>query len=751
MTFSGSQDAHLADLTEAQREAVLHGEGPLLILAAAGSGKTRVITRRVAHLICEGVRPSQILAITFTNKAANEMKQRVAALLPGIRVWMSTFHSLGVRLLRQYADQLGIDPNFTIYDQTDRTRMVRQSLDAAEIDNVRFTPETISAAISKAKNQLLRPAAYVHTANDFFKQTVARVYGVYEKKMRDANALDFDDLLLWPAIALKENEELRAELDARFRFVLIDEYQDTNKAQYAIARHLSVDQPNLCVVGDPDQSIYKWRGSDIRNILDFERDFPTARVINLEQNYRSTKAILRAASHLIRFNKQRKDKELRTENPEGQPVTMLSYETAIDEAEGIAERIREAVKSGKRNYRDFALLLRVNALTRNLETAFVKSRIPFQIVRGLAFFERKENRDVLAYLRVLVNPRDDLSFLRVVNEPTRGIGKVSLEHLRKYAEPREMNLLSAAAEVDKIPAIRGKASTGLKGFVLMMHDLRQQMDLPPDELISLVLDKTGYRRMLQNSSDPDDEERLANIEELITAAHQFVEEDESRTLADFLENITLASDVDGWDENQDCVSIMTLHAAKGLEFPVIHILAMEQGLLPHERSLANTEDVEEERRLAFVGMTRAKEELYLSHCKLREFRGQTLYAVPSMFFDEMPSDIDIVDLTAKPFAPSRAMQSWRSGGSPAADQGWRDAGVTSAEDWFSRPRGKGNSSTAAVDYIEGMIVDHDKYGRGLITAVSGYGAMRKIKIRFQTAGERTFVANKAKLTVVEPN
>src|SRR5947209_4277172 len=671
-----AEDRLLADLTPPQREAVTHLEGPLLILAGAGSGKTRVITRRVGHLLYQGVKPYHVLAITFTNKAASEMRQRIDALVPNSRVWISTFHSLGARLVRLYADRLGLERNFTIYDQQDRNRLVKAALEAANIDNVRFTPERVEAAISKAKNQLLTADRYAERAGDFFSQTVARVYPVYEKRLRDANALDFDDLLLIPALALKHDPELRAELDARFRFVLIDEYQDTNSAQYAIARGLSVDHPNLCCVGDPDQSIYGWRGANIRNILDFERDFPKACVITLERNYRSTKSILRVASHLIGHNRQRKPKDLVTENGLGQPVQVLMFETGLDEAEGIVSRIREAVGGGKGNYRDFAIFVRINALSRALESAFVKSRIPYQIVKGLAFFERKENRDVLAYLRLLLNPRDDLSFLRAVNEPARGIGKVSLEHLRAYAEPRDLSLLAAAAHVEHVAAIKGKAAAGLRTFVQLMDDLRAVSEAAPDEVIRQVLNRSGYRAMLANSTDSEDQERLANIEELITAAKQFADEDSSRTLGDFLENITLASDVDGWDERQDSVSIMTLHSAKGLEFPVVYMTAVEQGLLPHERSLAKAEDVEEERRLAFVGITRAMEELYVSHARLREFRGQTLYAVPSMFLDELPEEgTQSTDLSVRSYASPPAIETWR-GGSEAAEQGWAEAGIS---------------------------------------------------------------------------
>jgi DNA helicase-2/ATP-dependent DNA helicase PcrA len=737
----------LDDLTPAQREAVTHFEGPLLILAGAGSGKTRVITRRVAYLLCQGVKPYHILAITFTNKAAGEMRQRIEALVPDSRVWISTFHSLGARLLRLYAERLGLERNFTIYDQADRNRLVKAALEAAGIDNVRFTPERIESAISKAKNQLLGPERYAERASDFFTQTVARVYPVYEKKLKDANALDFDDLLLWPALALKHDPELRAELDARFRFVLIDEYQDTNPAQYAIARGLSVDQPNLCVVGDPDQSIYAWRSADIRNILDFERDFPSARVITLTRNYRSTKAILHAASHLIAHNRKRKPKDLVTDNPAGQPVTVLTFETGLEEADGVVQRIADAVKKEGRHFRDFAIFLRINALSRALESALIKLRVPFQIVKGLAFFERKENRDVLAYLRLLLNPRDDLSFLRVVNEPARGIGKVSLQHLQAYAEPRELSLLAAAGEVARIPAVKGKAATGLRDFTLLMHDLSRLADAQPDEVIRQVLDRSGYRLMLQGSTDPEDQERLANIEELITAAKQFAAEDNRHTIADFLENITLASDVDSWDDRQDCVSIMTLHSAKGLEFPVVYMLAVEQGLLPHERSLAKEEEVEEERRLAFVGMTRAKEQLYVCHARLREFRGQTLYAVPSMFLDELPPDgVEVIDLSASAAGTARAMHEWR-GGSKAAEPGWADAGITPRRQ-AAPPATPAPSEDGSQTYTAGMFVRHPTYGAGRVTEVSGYGALRKVKVRFSAHGEKIFIADKAKLVIV---
>jgi DNA helicase-2/ATP-dependent DNA helicase PcrA len=470
-------------------------------------------------------------------------------------------------------------------------------------------------------------------------------------------------------------------------------------------------------------------------------------VLTLDRNYRSTKAILHAAHQLIGHNRQRKPHALFTENPHGAPVQVLTFENGQHEAEGIAQRIREAVAAGKRSYRDFAVFLRINALSLGLEKAFVSQRVPYQIVRGLAFYERKENRDVLAYLRLLLNPRDNISFERIVNEPARGIGQVSLGHLRQYAEPRELSLLAAAGEVEKVTFIKGKAATGLRDFAKLMADLRQRVEGAPDEVIRLVLDESGYRRMLKDSLDKEDEERLANVEQLITDAKQFAAADSSATIRDYVENITLVSDIDSWNDERDCVAIMTLHAAKGLEFPVVFVAAMEQGLLPHERSLASEkrEELEEERRLAFVGMTRAKEELNLCHAKLRAFRGRELYAVPSMFLDELPQDaVRAIDLSASSAASAAAMAAWR-GGSQAAEQGWVDAGIAPVkkpEPLRTLPSRNGG------DYAEGMVVKHAKYGRGKITEVSGSGATRRIKVRFSTQGVVTFVASMARLEIV---
>ncbi len=732
----GQPDDLLADLTPSQREAVTHFEGPLLILAGAGSGKTRVITRRVAWLLRQGVRPSSILAITFTNKAAGEMRQRVEALVPNAKLWVSTFHSFGAKLLRMYADRLGLEKNFTIYDMDDRKKILREAMEDAGFDNSRFTPDAFGATISKAKNELILPEQF--RTYDYFTESAARVYAVYQRRMKKANSVDFDDLLLILALALRHDKELRTELDSRFRFLLIDEYQDTNHAQYEIARQLSKDYRNICCVGDPDQSIYKFRGSDIRNILDFEEDFPDARVITLEKNYRSTKAILHAASVLIDHNTKRKPKTLITDNPPGEAVKVLVFNDGLEEADKVAQGIRDALREGKRKCRDFAVFLRTNALSRSLESAFIKHGIPYQMVRGLAFYERKENRDVLAYLRLLLNPSDDVAFLRVVNEPARGVGKVSLEHLKNYSEERSISLFEAAGQVEKIPAIKGKAASGLRTFYGILANLRTTLEEPPHEVVRQVIERTGYGAMLQQSKDNEDQERYENIQELITAAHQFATDDASRTIGDFIETIALASDTDGWDEEQDKVSVMTLHAAKGLEFPVVHILAVEQGVLPHSRSLDQPDEIEEERRLCFVGMTRAKQELRLSYAKYREFGGQQRYSIPSDFLHELPPEVETEDMSHG-FGGHAAANHWRIGGPESAKQAWADAGYRTRKQPMPDERG----------FFVGAIVEHHDYGNGKILELSGLGRFRRVKVRFRN-GEQIFVGEHVKLSLIDP-
>jgi DNA helicase-2/ATP-dependent DNA helicase PcrA len=751
----------LADLNAEQQCAVTHGEGPLLVLAGAGSGKTRVITRRIAWLLAQGIPAGQILAITFTNKAAQEMRQRVERLIPGHQVWIGTFHAFGAYLLRQFGDRLGLSRSFTIYDVEDRNAFLKATMEASSWDHGRYRPERIAAAISKAKNQLRSPADYARSATDHFAQVVAEIYPLYERRLRQVQAVDFDDLLYLPALLLREHPDIRRLLDDRYRFILIDEYQDTNLAQYEIVRRLSQDHPNLCVVGDPDQSIYRWRGSDIRNILDFERDFPDARVIHLPRNYRSTGAIVSAANRLIAHNKQRKKKELRTDNAWGVPVRVWTFRNGLEEADQVVRQIKEAVQAGRFRYRDYAIFVRINALTRVLESAFVRYGVPFQIVKGFAFYERKENKDVLAYLRLLVNPQDDVAFERVVNVPARGIGEATLERLREYAAHQGCSLWTAAGEAGRCTAIKGAAARALHQFHRLIAELRTHLDVPPHELIDLVLQRSGYEQMLQSSDDPEDQERLANVQELVTAARQFHELNPQAGLAGFLEQVALASDVDGWDHAADRVSVMTLHASKGLEFPVVYILAVEEGLLPHDRALHDPEELEEERRLCFVGMTRAMQELHLCHAQLREYRGVLRYAIPSGFLNELPrEEVEWHDCTSpdtKPSVrdepavrpapsaerPSAPCRSWTSASDPSAPS------ATQGGSGFPLPFRLATTPEATVEGLAaGVIIQHEQFGIGQVVAVSGFGAQQRMKVRFPAHGEKTLLVMQAPFRIL---
>jgi DNA helicase II / ATP-dependent DNA helicase PcrA len=635
----------LADLTPAQRVAVTTIDGPLLVLAGAGSGKTRVITRRMAYMLAQGIKGSQILGLTFTNKAAGEMKSRVEAIAPTSGVWLGTFHSVCARLLRTYAPLVGLDRSFTIYDQGDRLRAVKEAMARMKLDDLAVTPERVDAAISRAKNDLLTPEALARRGSDHVATVAAKVFKAYQQRLRESSAVDFDDLLVHMVTILKEHKDVRAQLDARFRYVLVDEYQDTNLAQYAIVRALSIDHPNLCVTGDPDQSIYGWRGAKIDNILDFEKDFPRAKVVKLERNYRSTKNILATADSLIKHNQRRKAKSLLTENPDGQQVVLTLYPTETDEARGVASKVVELVRQGEYTYRDIAVFVRMTALTRVLEGAFRAAKIPYQVIGGVSYYERQEVKDVLGYLNLLANPKDDVSFNRVVNVPARGIGKTTLDHLASRAEALGLPLLAMARQAANVPGVKEKAARSLRDFSLLIDELTELRDHPAEEVIRRLLELTGYRASLADNSDGKGEERLANLDELISAARDFDREHAGGTVVEFLEEISLASAVDRWKDGGGAVALMTFHAAKGLEFPVVFLIGLEQGLLPHSRSNEDDSELEEERRLMFVGITRAERELYLSRCHVREFRGQRQMTIPSQFLRELSEDaIEIRDL-----------------------------------------------------------------------------------------------------------
>ena len=747
----------LADLTPAQREAATHVEGPLLVLAGAGSGKTRVITRRVAYLVSQGIAEDEIAALTFTNKAAGEMRERIHALVPKSRVWVGTFHGFCARLLRKYARLAGVDPGFSIHDQNDRLRTIKSVLEQLGWSDTSLTPEKIENMISRAKNDLIGPDAWRRRAHDARTTMLAKVYQAYEDRLKAASAVDFDDLLVHTVMVLKEHRDVRAELDRRFRYMLVDEYQDTNMAQYAIARALSVDYPNLCVTGDPDQSIYGWRGANLSNILEFEGDFPGCKVVTLDRNYRSTSNIITVADHLIRHNRKRKPKALRTENPPGDPVELAIYPHENDEAIGIARSIEGLVNGGEYRHRDVAVFCRMTALTRPIEQAFRGAGIPYQVVGGVSFYERMEVKDLLAYLTLLVNPKDDVAFARAVNVPPRGLGDRSLELLREAAATRGLPLLATARDAGSIAGLQPRAVRSLGDFTTILADLAAAAPDQTEDVLKRVIERIKYREHLRASDPASADDRLANIDELIAAAREFDQTRDDGTIADFLADVTLSTPLDRWDQDSGSVTLMTLHAAKGLEFPVVFITALEEGVLPHFRSLESDDQIEEERRLLFVGVTRARRELRLSHCVVRTFRGQTQPARPSRFVSELPEDNLVVrDGSGVGFgrgttAPrSSAFGTWTPRDrTPAPPRRTPAPPLTTAAGLLGgSPFGAPLSPSDLQALAPGASVLHPEYGLGKLIEVSGEGSGRRGTVAFTVGPARTFVLAKAPLRLL---
>ncbi len=630
-------------LTLSQQSAVEHIDGPLLVLAGPGSGKTRVVTRRVAHLVERGVPPWQILAITFTNKASQEMAERVQHLLPGSRVRVSTFHKFCASLLRQYAEVVGLQANYSILDTGDQRSLLKEAMHDLDIDTSHFAPDKVAWRISTLKNDLVTAEVYSDqmrdTASDLWETMTARIYPAYQKKLLKANSVDFDDLLMHVARMLTENEDLRLSLDQRYRYIMVDEYQDTNAAQYQIVLALSQRFPNLCVTGDPDQSIYGWRGARIANILRFEKDFPSAKLIRLEENFRSSPEVLAAADSLIAHNTQRKEKHLIATQPSGPPVKGLLYENGNDEADGIAGRIRLAIDDGNWRPSDVAIFYRTNALSRQVELALQRMKVPYQIAAGVAFYERAEIKDAVAYLRLIANPRDRAAFIRVVNKPLRGLGETSRNRLLAWADREGLAPLEACLRAKEVGKINAKAVFSFKIFAELIKSLSLADSGSVADLLDTVLEKSKYRMALAMSPHEEDHERLQNLDELISAARQYDDQaGDERTLEGFLEQVSLVSETDSLDSSAGSVTLMTLHAAKGLEFPVVFIIGVEEGLLPHERAIKDESRnaIEEERRLMFVGMTRAKRELLLTHTAVRAIRGRLLTSIPSLFLSEFP-------------------------------------------------------------------------------------------------------------------
>ena len=717
----------LTGLNKEQQQAVQHTEGPLLILAGAGSGKTKVLTVRIAHLLAQGVNPYEILAITFTNKAAKEMKSRVEGLVGDVanRIWLSTFHSFCAKFLRFELDNfLGYNSNFTIYDTSDSQAVIKAALKALNLDDKYYPVGAMIAAISDAKNKLLFASDFRKQARDFYQQKVADVYEYYERELRKNNALDFDDLLLVAVKLLQSNEAVLDKYSKRFRYVMIDEYQDTNHAQYLLAKLLASHWKNIAVVGDADQSIYAWRGADIQNILDFEKDYPNCTSIKLEQNYRSTKIILDAANAVIENNEGRPKKNLWTDKTEGAKIQHFTAQSEHEEAAFIGDTIAKKHDIHGVPYGDMAILYRTNAQSRVLEEALIKRALPYTMVGGTKFYDRKEIKDVLAYLRVLYNPFDDLSLLRIINVPKRSIGATTVAKLQDYARANGTSLFMTLTQLHLVDTIKGKTKEKLEEFGILIFTLVAEMeDKTVLDILEAILDRTGYLAQLEESTDPQDQARAENIGELLSVAKDFQDTNSTGTVEDFLEQVALVNDVDSFEQEESKVTLMTLHAAKGLEFPIVFLGGLEEGLFPHSRTLMNPEEIEEERRLAYVGITRAEKELYISNATTRTVFGRTSSYLPSRFIDEIPEEL-VDGLRAKRKVPDDIKRH-----------------VPQHMSVTSRPVTKPIVRNEVIaDWKVGDTAIHSKWGNGKVINVAGEGAGMKLTIEFPTQGVRVVMA-----------
>ena len=706
-------------LTPSQRQAVFHAEGPLLVIAGPGSGKTRVITHRIAALIDSGVRPYNICAITFTNKAAEEMRQRAFALGASAGTQISTFHSLCVRILRRYADRAGINDNFSIYDQADQLRCAKQAVKDLKLDMQNFPPARMLDRISALKNRLVNAESFMAEACNFSLEKVAQVYERYQNLLTERNAVDFDDLLMKTAVLLRDCPDVCFRLSDRFKYVLIDEYQDTNYAQYKIAELLVSRHNNICATGDPDQSIYRWRGADIRNILDFERDWPDAAVVKLEENFRSTPNILAVADKLISCNLNRKQKKLIPTRPAGEDISLRRYEDESQEAEGVARQIEELVDRGAcRN--DIAVFYRVNAQSRAVEEALVRRRIPYQIVRGVEFYRRKEIRDLLAYLKILVNPSDEIALLRIVNTPARGIGKTPVDRVRDFARRTGVSLFEAVRRSGQIETLSKGARSKLAVFANMIAQFRKDINGPVAPLAERVYNESGLAASLA-AAGADGQTAAENVGELINGAADYDKQTEEPTLVDYLQQISLFSDADAYDPNSESVKLMTLHAAKGLEFENVFIVGVEEGLLPHERSSIgeSEEDLEEERRLFFVGITRAIARLCISHARYRTIRGQEQRSRPSPFLLEL-GDVVIEQIEEE-----------------------------GDDDYYDDYDDEDQTQEAAPEFAPGQLVRHDSFGLGRVQKFVDMGANSVVSIRFNSGQTKSLMLKFANLSRVD--
>jgi DNA helicase-2/ATP-dependent DNA helicase PcrA len=726
-----------ANLNDPQREAVGHTEGPLLILAGAGSGKTRVLTHRIANLLIHGVQPWQILAVTFTNKAAQEMRERVEAIIgpASSQVWVSTFHTACVRILRQEIGYLGYNKNFVIFDSQDQQTLIKNVLKELNLSDKNYHPKALAASISAAKNELQGPADYQRKAADFWSNAVAEVYQVYQKKLRSNNGLDFDDLIMYTVNLFREFPAVLDKYQERFRYILIDEYQDTNHAQYTLVNLLAAKYRNLCVVGDDDQSIYSFRSADIRNILEFERDFPEVTVIKLEQNYRSTKNILEAANEVIKNNRERKTKRLWTENREGDKLRLYPASDERDEARFVVDEIRRLMATEGRKPNDFALLYRTNAQSRSFEEIMIQYGMPYRVIGGFRFYERKEIKDTLSYLRLVYNPQDKVSLSRIINVPKRGIGDAGFERFLFFLEDNNYTILEGFANLNMIPSLTTRAIKPLQEFHRLLEGwLKAKDHKSVTELTELILKESGYIQELRNEGTIEAQGRLENLEEFLALTVEFEKNSDDRSLAAFLETVALVADVDNYEAEADSVVLMTLHSAKGLEFPVVFLVGFEEGLFPHNRSLMEPKELEEERRLCYVGITRARQLLYVTYANLRTIYGSCNSSIPSRFLMEFPKET-IINLRT---ALNENRQ--RTFATPHGKQ---------PDTRIGRPEVNQTHKSDPDDIRPGCKVSHPKWGVGTIISKEGSGADAQVKVAFAGLGIKSLILGYANLEKVE--
>ena len=765
-------DMSLLDaLNEPQRQAVMATDGPLLILAGAGSGKTRVLTHRTAYLIEEcGVNPYNIMAITFTNKAAGEMRERIDQMVGygSESIWVCTFHSTCVRILRRYIDRLGFGTNFTIYDSDDQKTLMKDICKRLEIDTKMYKEKMFLSAISSAKDELIDPIEFeTRAAGDYVKRKQAQVYREYQQALKQNNALDFDDLIMKTVELFKLDKEVLASYQDRFRYIMVDEYQDTNTAQFELIRLLALKYQNLCVVGDDDQSIYKFRGANIYNILNFEHHFPDATVIKLEQNYRSTQNILDAANAVIANNQGRKEKRLWTDNGAGDKITFEQLDTAAEEADFVARDIARRVRKGEYQYKDCAILYRTNAQSRLFEERFITANIPYKIFGGVNFYARKEVKDLLAYLKTIDNGQDDLAVRRIINIPKRGIGAASINKVALYAQEQEISFYEALCVAEQVPGL-GKAAAKIRPFVLFIQSMKaKEKLLSVADLLQEVIETTGYVRELEAEGTDEAEARIENIDELISKAVDYAEGEEAPTLNGFLENVALVADIDSFDENSDYVVLMTLHSAKGLEFPNVYLAGLEDGLFPSYMSITSDNsqaEIEEERRLAYVGITRAKKNLTITSARVRMVRGQTQYGKVSRFVREIPPELlsgEIYEPKTKeePIEQStfqKARKAFRTvpsyGGSGYGKEVGEGYGSTFRSSKATKPvytkvenQRDFGSAGGALSYQVGDRVRHIKFGDGEVMAIVSGGRDYEVTVDFDKVGTKKMFASFAKL------